>query len=149
MATVKQMLERLEVYKAQIAELAEQAFNINSKTAADLNASQLAQGLKTDGEQSDYPYAPLTIAIKRGKPGLSGVTSYLTNYDTGESYRRLYAIANGGRIEYGTKTDKSEAISERMDGKAFGLTNENREEMLNQFVRPSYQGLVKGILKIA
>lgn len=149
MATIKQMLERLEVYQGKIGELAEEAFNQSSEAAADLNAGQLAQGLKTDGTQSDYPYSPLTIALKRGRPGLSGVTSYLTNYDTGESYRKLYARAYSGKIEWGTKTDKEEAIDERMEGIAFGLTPDSWGELKQGHLSPNYNALVRGVLKIA
>ncbi|MGL6149135.1 MAG: hypothetical protein ACRC1V_11830 [Plesiomonas sp.] len=149
MGTVKQMLERLEVYEGRVSELAEEAFNQSSEAAADLNASQLAQGMKTDGSKTDYPYTPLTIALKRGKPGLSGVTSYLTNYDTGESYRKLYATADGGRIEWGTQTDKEDAIDERMDGMAFGLTSENMATLQGEHLLPNYKVAVKNILKIA
>lgn len=149
MATVKQMLERLMIYQDQIMQIAQQAFEINAEAAADLNASQLARGLKTDGEQSDYPYSPLTVALKKGRPGLSGVTAYLTNYNTGASYRGLYARIEGMRIAYGTTTAQEEHINDRMDGLAFGLTDDSRAILVNEYLRPSYGNLVREIIKAA
>lgn len=128
--------------------MAKESLSENIEVAVDLIAGQLAQGIMKDGNKSDYPYSPFTIASKKGKSGLSGVTAYLTNFDTGESYRQLYGKVQSSSIEFGTKTDKDEAISARMDGKAFGLAPESKEEFIRQHVKGSFIKKVKDIVKL-
>jgi hypothetical protein len=71
----------------------------------------------------------------------------LTNYDTGESYRNLYAKANGDTIEYGTDTDKEDSISDRMNGKAFALSRESREIFVKDFLKSMYRKNMIAITK--
>lgn len=138
MASLNSLKERFKKLQGQEIVLAAKAINGAGELAADLNASQLAQGLKNDGSAATFSYTPLTIAIKRTKTGLASVTDYLTNYDTGESYRRLYEKVEGKKVKFGTGTDKEEAISERMDGKAFGLTQNSKEIFMQQKVSPDF-----------
>lgn len=128
--------------------MAKEALTENLEVAVDLIASQLAQGILKDGTKSDYPYSPFTIASKRNKTGLASVVDHLTNFDTGESYRQLYGKVGGSNIEFGTKTDKEAAISNRMDGKAFGLTPDNKEEFIRQHVKGDFIKKVKEVVKI-
>lgn len=134
--------------KGKETELAIQALNLNSDVAADLNASQLAQGIMKDGTKSGFQYAALTIAIKSEKSGLSAVTDHLTNYDTGESYKKLYMKASGDQVEFGTRTDKEADISKRMKKKAFGLTPENKEELIRLHAQRTLNKLAKETLKL-
>lgn len=110
--------------------LAVEALNESKELIADLNAEQLAQGIQTDGAKSNFTYTPFTIAVKRTKTGLASVTDHLTNFDTGESYRSLFAEFTADKATFGTKTDKEDAINDRMNGKAFGLTDDNRKMIL-------------------
>jgi hypothetical protein len=128
--------------------IAKQSLSDNLEFAIEYNASQLAQGLQKDGTKSDFTYAPFTIASKRSKSGLASVTDRLTNYDTGESYRQLYAKIEGSKIIFGTKTNKEGSISARMDGKGFGLTPDNKEEFIRQNVRFNFIKKIKDILKL-
>ena len=147
MSTVKDLQLKLQKLQGQETKLAIEAIMQNLDIAADLIARQLSQGIMKDGKKSDYPYSPFTIAVKRGKSGIAGITSHLTNYDTGESYRQLYAKVKGFLIEFGTTTDKEEAISARMEGKAFGLSPDSGEEWIRQFVQKSFNQIVQEFLK--
>ena len=102
-----------------------------------------------DGKKSDFSYAPFTVAIKKNnRTGLAAVTSHLTNYDTGESYQKLYAKVKGFLIEFGTTTDKEESISARMEGKAFGLTDDSQDVWIRQYVQNSFNQIVQEYLQI-
>lgn len=148
MATLQQIKKKLLSLQGKEVDLAVKAIDDNSEVAADLIAQQLAQGIKSTGEKSDYSYSLFTIASKKGKTGLAAVTSHLTNYDTGESYKGLYAKVKGSTIEFGTTSNKENAISGRMDGKAFGLMQENKEEFIRQYVQKVYNKKVREFLKL-
>ena len=148
MSTVAQLKKRLLAVRGKAQEFAIQALNDNREIAADLNASQLAQGMMKDGKLSKFEYSPVTVAIKETKTGLSSVTDHLTNYDTGESYQKLYMRANENVVTFGTYTDKEESISKRMKNKAFGLTNDNKEEFIRLHAQQSFNKLMKENLKL-
>jgi hypothetical protein len=148
MATLKDIQKRFSSLAEREMDYVATALQDSEEVAASLIASQLAFGVKSDGDQSDYPYSPLTIALKKGKSGLSGVTAYLTNYDSGESYRKLYMRVEGEDVIFGTDTDKEDAISERMDGMAFRPTQENKEELIAQTVQPNFNKRIKEFLKL-
>lgn len=121
----------------------------NLDVAADLIAGQLAQGLMKDGTKSDFSYSPFTIAIKKNnRTGLAAITSHLTNYDTGESYRQLYGKVKGFLVEFGTTTDKEDSISDRMEGKAFGLSPDSQDDWIRQHVQNSFNQIVKEYLQL-
>lgn len=134
--------------KGKEAILARQALSEKLEVATDMIAGQLAQGVMSDGTFSDFQYSPFTVAIKKTRTGLSSVTDHLTNYDTGESYRQLYGKVEGDNVEYGTLTDKEESISERMEGKAFGLAPENKRDLIKLHVKPAFMQMVRDALKI-
>lgn len=124
------------------------SFENNKDVAVSLVASQLAQGIKSDGSLTDFPYAPFTIASKKRKSGLSAVTDHLTNYDTGESFKKLFAEIQGDKVIYGTKTDKEAAISDRMDGLAFSPTQDNKEELVRQHMKPDFLKMIREYVKL-
>lgn len=148
MATISVLRDRLLKLQGREVDIAVGAIKKNEDVLPDFVASQLAQGVMKDGEKSDFTYSPFTIAVKKTRSGLSSVTSHLTNYDTGESYRQLYAKVKNSEIEFGTTTDKEESISDRMDGKAFGLTPDNKEEFVRQHVQQDFIKMIKDELKL-
>jgi hypothetical protein len=148
MATLKELKKRVLSLRGKEVKIAVQALQDNRKAAVDLVAVQLAQGIKSDGTKSDFSYAPFTTASKKGKSGLAAVTTHLTNYNTGASYRGLYFRVEGSQIVEGTTTDKEEAISDRMDGKAFGLDKDSREEFIHQHVQKTFNYKIRTFLKL-
>jgi hypothetical protein len=148
MATISELKKRLLSLQGKEPEIATDSIAENLNDAVQLNRGQLSLGIKKDGSESNFSYAPFTIAVKKGKPGLSGVTDRLTNYDTGESYKNMYAKVDGEKIEFGTTTDKENSISERMEGMAFGLTKESRVEFIKDSVQADFNKKMKQFLKL-
>ena len=145
MSTLKKLQEAAIALQGNEVRLAVESINESKQLFLDLNASQLAQGYKKNDKISEFQYSPVTIEIKKTKNGLSGVTSHLTNYDTGESYRMLYMEANENTLKAGTSSGLEDEISGRMNGQAFGLNSENREI----FIKDSVQGIFVGKIKKA
>jgi hypothetical protein len=148
MATTLDLKKRVLALRGKEKLIAAQALEDNHEIAENLNASQLAQGLKSDGTEANFTYSPFTIATKKGKPGLAGVTDHLTNYNTGESYKGLYFKITGDQVEGGTTTDKEESISDRMDGKAFLLDQDNKEIFIRQHVQKTFMQKIRDIIKL-
>lgn len=148
MASLADLKKRFQGLQGKEIDLAAKAIDSTGEFAADLNAAQLAEGLKSDGSKASFTYTPLTIAIKKTRTGLAAVTTHLTNYDTGESYEKLYEKVEGNKVIFGTGTDKEAEISERMDDKAFGLSNDNKEIFMKENVRPAFSKLVREFLKL-
>lgn len=148
MATLQTIKKRVLELRGKELSFAKASINENIEIAADLNREQLAQGLLKDGTFSDYPYSPLTIAIKKGRSGIAGITDHLTNYDTGESYQKLYAKVEGDKIIFGTTSDKESAISDRMEGKAFGLAPEEKTDFIREYIKPNFRLKINSILKL-
>jgi len=128
--------------------MAAEAINLSHTAAEDMVASQLAQGLKKDGTMSNFVYSPFTVEAKKEMSGLAAITSHLTNYDTGESYRKLYMKVSGEKVIFGTRTDKEADISKRMNSKAFGLAPENKEEFIRQHAQGQFNRLVRELIKL-
>jgi len=127
---------------------AREALNETSEKQMDLVAAQLAQGIKSDGSRANFTYTPTTIAIKKNRSGLASETRWLTNYDTGESYRKMFMIAKSDRVEFGTTTDKEADIEDRMDGKAFRPTDESKREYITNFAMPVFLSKIRGFIKL-
>lgn len=84
------------------------ALSEHEEDVADQIAGQLSAGVNGDGSSIEPEYAFLTIQLKKGKPGLAGVTDRVTLFDTGEHYRELFAeVEKSGEIETGSKDEKS------------------------------------------
>lgn len=140
--------KNLIALKGTETELAIKSINENEQAALTMVRAQLAEGMQSDGNKSVFKYKPITIAIKKTKTGLSSVTDHLTNYDTGESYRQLYMEASTSQIEFGTKTNLEDEISYRMEGFAFGLTVDNRNEFIKNNAFITFIKYVKDRLKL-
>jgi hypothetical protein len=148
MSSLQTIKKRFLDLQGKEIDFASKAIQENEEVAVQMVAEQLAQGIKSDGEPANFTYTPLTIAIKKTRSGLAAVTDHLTNYDTGASYRGLYMKVKGAEIDFGTTTDKDEAIDERMEGQAFRPTQKNKEEFLNQFAQPSMNKFIREFVKL-
>ena len=146
MSNLADIRDRFKNLQDQFLGIVGEAMSDKEQEAANFNAKQLSEGLKTNGVKSNFVYAFSTVKSKRGQSGLSGVTDHLTNYDTGDSYNNLYQRVSGNKVIFGTTTDKEEAISKRMDNLAFGLTTENKSDFLKQDVNPLFIEKIKAFL---
>jgi len=126
--------------------LAVESLNESRELIIEANRIQLEFGIKSDGKKSNFIYAPFTVAQKRKRQGIAGITDRLTNFDTGESYENLFADFKPDKATFGTNTDKEGFISERMDGKAFGLTDENRGILIQDEIKKTFIDKLKKFL---
>jgi hypothetical protein len=121
---------------------------------ADLNVAQMRAGKRADGSYIEPPYRPLTIDIKKGKPGLSGVYDHVTLFDEGDFQSSLYAqVTADDRIEFGATDKKSDDLEEKYSDlraskfsstskNIFGLNENSREELKGDSL-PIWQGEIE------
>lgn len=116
---------------------------------ADLNATQLSQGLRADGSQTLPSYTDVTIAMKRAKGGgLEGVSDRVTLYDTGAFYRGLYAAVQGTDIEYGSRDEKEGKLQDKYSvsgGSIFGLNEDSKDELIGSGLRAAWEAGVEKV----
>ena len=120
-------LDLLEtLHGVNIAATAAETIEEKGEVMADLNAEQLAQGLRSDGTEILPDYAPLTVELKKEKSGLAAVTDHVTLYDTGSFYRQLVAEVQGDAIIYDSRDEKADDLDEKYStakGSIYGLTS--------------------------
>ena len=120
----------IDVYNAwQTVDLRSEAVSIiqdQGEIIADLNASQLAQGIKADGTEITPQYAESTIEYKQGKTGLSGITDRVTLFDSGDFYRGIAVTkVDAEKFTITSIDDKTPKLEAKYGNKIFGLTSEN------------------------
>lgn len=127
----------------------EKAFDITEQDFVYENLNQLAEGLRPDGTKIArkgvlyYPYAPLTVALKSEKTGLSGVTDHVTLYDEGNFYAGIAAKRQGADIITTSKDEKADAL-ELFYGEVLGVGNDG----LNRYIAESFTPEVKNQLNL-
>lgn len=124
---------------------AKDALEANEETIADLNATQMAAGLRSDGTEILPSYADLTILLKSEKAGLSGVSDHVTLYDEGDHYRELYADVVGDELEVGSRDEKSDDLDFKYStqrGSIYGLNEDSREELVESRLRGDFLELI-------
>lgn len=116
----------------------------NTGTMADLNAAQLAQGLNSDNTAIEPPYKDVTVFEKQQKSGLAGVTDHVTLYNEGDHYREMYAEVDGDdAFELGSKDAKSDKLQKKYGKKIYGLTDDSKEILKDDFTLPAFQKKVE------
>jgi len=121
----------MDLINLDIEAVLTEAIQDNNEYVADLNAEQLAKGLRSDGSKILPEYTEMTIGLKSGEPGLAGVTDHVTLFNTGSHYRQLYAEIKGDAIEYGSKDEKSESLQDKYGSKIYGLSTDSKDELLS------------------
>lgn len=140
----------INIQQLDIKAIAEDNIYDVTEIIADLNADQLAHGIRADGSPTTPSYKDSTIAYKRGRPGLSGVTDRVTLYDTGAFYAGLYAAVQGEDITFGSH-DEKEAKLEKKYSRAngpqqiFGLTEDSKEELINSHLQTAWEEAIEKI----
>jgi hypothetical protein len=129
--------------KMDIEDLAGAALKDNAEVIADLNALQMNQGFRADGTEILPSYTPLTVFLKKEK---GQVTDHVTLRDTGDFQSELYAEVEGQTIEYGSRDSKSEKLEDKYStakGSIFGLTEDSRDELINQHLEEDFLNKVR------
>ena len=109
----------------------------NEAYIIDLNAEQqiFEQGVNRLGVKiADYmPYSPLTIQIKRekGQP-----TDRVTLRDTGEFETSFFLEIGTDRFEIKARDEKTEDLIKKYGRQIFGLTKENIQSIIQEYIYP-------------
>ena len=146
MAYAGEILDALK--SLDLEAIARESLEENAEVMADLNAEQLARGLRADGSEILPLYKPLTIEIKQTKSGLAAVTDHVTLFDTGSHYRELYAEVQGDEIEYGSRDEKSAKLQKKYStskGPIYGLTTDSKDELMNGPVAKSWRNKIESL----
>ncbi len=134
---LEMVLESVDIPRAASATIER-----NEEVIADLNATQMSQGKRSDGSEILPSYRPMTVDLKMKKSGLAGVTDRVTLFDKGDHYRGLYAKVKGLDIEYGSADQKSEKLQDKYDtarGSIYGLNLDSRDELVEGHLRSDFQ----------
>lgn len=143
MATITELLEKIK--SLSISELASDSINETSETAADLNAMQMFQGIRSDGKEINPQYSPFTVEQKKKK---GQVTDRVTLRDTGSFYEGLVLKANKDTISFFSTDEKSDKLEKKYGKQIFGLTNENKKEYVKGRLKQVFFKKAKEITKL-
>lgn len=133
------LLENIDALNLPV--ICQEVLENNEDVMADLNATQLSQGLRTDGTKITPEYAELTVMIKSGKSGLSGITDRVTLYDEGHYYGGLFADVKGQDVFFGSTDPKEEALNKKYataKGRLEGLNEDSADELASGFLTPQF-----------
>lgn len=96
---------------------------------ANLVASQLAQGIRSDGSKITPEYTSFTIELKSGQPGLAGVTDRVTLYNEGNFYRGITATnITPEKFDITSKDWKTKKLEDKYGTAILGLSVENKAQ---------------------
>jgi hypothetical protein len=133
-------MQRLKAFADNYEQTAESIIRAHSDDLADLQAAQLAKGIKSTGEEITPAYAPFTIQQKeKYGVGLGRVTSHVTAFSSGETYKLLQAKVNAGKYSIVADTYKYDLLEKRYGFKLFGLTLDSRLAFRDHVVVPEVQ----------
>jgi hypothetical protein len=140
MATITQMIERLERVNPQTALVA--AVNQTKEQYEDLLRSQLAAGKTKDGANIEpAPYSKAYGKLRQ-KEGLQ--IAFIDLKRKGNYYAGMTAEVEGTKIKLWSTVSYEQFISKRYDGpgELYGLTESNMEKY-REIVRPVLQAEAK------
>lgn len=138
MASPADLLETLD--SLDINERAITSLQKHEEDIATQVAGQLSAGVNGDGSQIEPEYSFVTVQLKQGRPGLSGVTDHVTLYDTGDHYRELYADVEGsGEIETGSNDEKSVDLQAKYGDKIYLPGETARQNVIDEGLRETWE----------
>ncbi len=131
MATITQVIQRLQNLKGNLPEIASSSIEDTKENFLGLNASQLALGLDSLGNETSLDgsleYQPATIRHKKKYgAGLGAITDRITLYDTGKMYESETLEMSGDTISLAFNTDYAEEVLSRTGPQVLGLNSENK-----------------------
>lgn len=134
MELLKQLQKKLK--SIPVAHFIREAFNESRDVIEDMNAEQLQQGLRADGEEIRPKYRnPLYAEYKQfknskpthGTPDLR---------DTGAFYKGIKAVISGDTLELKGTDEKTEMLQEKYKDSIIGLSEGNVEELKEGYIKP-------------
>lgn len=128
MSTIIAVANRVKTLASTLQNEVPAIIERTKETIADIQATQLSTGTRSDGTKTDPEYRPLTKDLKQGLPGLAGVTDRVTLYNTGDFYRNLTVVnVDGVKFEITSVDPKTAKLEEKYGEKILGLNRDNKE----------------------
>ena len=120
----------------------------NQKYIINLNVNDqlFDRGIYNDGTKLPLPYAPKTIIdkTKKGQP-----TDKITLRDTGSFHSKFYIIYEKNQFSLWSRDGKTETLVKDWGEEIFGLTDENIETVIINFILPGLQKEIKKLIDAA
>jgi hypothetical protein len=133
-----EILQELNVQDQAVSALSDHEEDIATQIAG-----QLSAGVNGDGSEIVPEYAFLTVQLKQGKPGLSGVTDRVTLFDTGSHYRELYAeVEKTGEVETGSRDEKSLDLQAKYGEGIYQPGETARQNVIDEGLAETWQGKI-------
>lgn len=138
MASPMDLLESLQ--SLDLKQEAVNSLSVHEEDIADQVAGQLSAGINGDGSAIEPEYAFLTVQLKKGKPGLSGVTDLVTLYDEGDHYRELFSDVQGsGEIITGSHDEKSLDLQAKYGEGIYQPGETARQNVIDEGLRATWE----------
>jgi hypothetical protein len=116
----------------------------NREVIADLQAEQLAKGVKSDGNEINPPYSPFTVEQKQKHGvGLGRITDHVTFYDTGEMYSLMRAEVSGDQYEITNSSFKFDKMKKRSGERVVGLNDSSKRTFAEEITIPNIKKVFK------
>jgi hypothetical protein len=142
MSSINEMIARVE--RLNIEQLCEDAFNLNSEIAEDLNREQLNEGVTSDERWISPFYRPATLHYKEEV----GQQMFPMNLrDSGDFHNEIVIQAAGGVISSISRDWKFETLANKWGENILGLSKSSIIE-LNKVLQPTLVEEVKKDLGI-
>jgi hypothetical protein len=144
MADAMDLLENIEAL--DLPSICSSVLQNNEEVIADLNATQLSHGLRSDGTKITPEYAELTVMLKEGKSGLAGITDRVTLFDTGDYYGGLYAEVQGQELTQGSTDEKADKLEKKyatQKGRLTALNVDSADELATGFLSPQFKANIE------
>lgn len=120
--------------KVDVFDIAVEVLESLDKFIADLNRAQLAnKGINSDGTDIRPEYSTVTEILKRSKSGISGITSHVTLYDSGDFHKSIFAEIFPDEVVMDATDSKLMELEEKYGDKILGLTDESIKKLQEKF----------------
>lgn len=141
MSSPMDLLETLQ--GLNIKDQAVSALSEHEEGIADQIAGQLSAGVNGDGSAITPEYAFLTIQLKTGKPGLSGVTDRVTLFDEGDHYKELFTeVEKSGEFISGSHDEKSLDLQAKYGEGIYQPGETARQNVIDEGLRESWENKI-------
>lgn len=144
---IEDKIEALKAFENRLFSFTKDVILENEHIISDMNArGQLyEQGITRDGDKiAEYrPYRPITIQIKRmkGQP-----TSRVTLYDEGDFHASFRVIAGDTSFLIDATDFKTESLIAKYGEQILGLTDDNLNELIWEYIYPEIMSNLKNLL---
>lgn len=138
MATIRGLYNRIA--KVDTEQIIAEAFEDSAGGYIENQQDQLYEGINSDGEQREPPYAPLTIQIKERK---GQRTDVVTLNDTGSFYQGIVMEVRTDMLVTDSADEKTGDLIKKYGEEIFGLSPAYRKMYITDHLRPVFNKKVE------